>query len=626
MPRLSTLAGALALALAGAPLAQAQSFSNIIGFGDSLTDAGQFVGIVPGVKGSFTTNPDPIWLELVGANYGFVVTPSNFGGFDYAYGGAQTHDPVPGIPSPFCVTSIPGGLPCLSMTTQLGYYFASTGGVADPNALYSVWGGANDLFFNAFRTGLPTLHPLYITSGQAQANMQGSALVEVGLIAALQSGGARYILVFNLPDVGRTPDAIAAGPAAVAGASGLSFVFNSTLDAGLATLGDGIIPINTYGLINEILASPGDYGLGNTTDHACLLDLSVSFCDASTLVAPDANNTYLFADGSHPSGAAHRLLAPVVIATIAAPGQVSLVGELPLQVYDDHSGVINGQLFANRRSDRSNGEANTYANLQFGKQKFDAATNTGAMDLNQFTATFGADYMAAGNIALGGAISFGNSNGSTGGAGLHSREVLASAYAAVNFGDVGYIDAIASVGSNNVDVNRGIELGPTTRIDSGTTTAKDVAFELGGGLAFGTDDFKHGPFASVAWQKVTVDGYAEENTDSTSMWFSGFERKSLVGRIGYQLQGTSGSFRPYVRIDYAKEDKNDVTQVQAGSNSMNGHFTMPGFAPSSHWGEADVGVRYSANDSTELVFNYRGRFSDNTQSRDAVSFMVRKTF
>jgi OOP family OmpA-OmpF porin len=66
--------------------------------------------------------------------------------------------------------------------------------------------------------------------------------------------------------------------------------------------------------------------------------------------------------------------------------------------------------------------------------------------------------------------------------------------------------------------------------------------------------------------------------------------------------------------------------MQAGSNTMNGHFTINGFAPADHWAEADVGVSYAANDSTELVFSYHGRFSDNTQSRDSVAFMVRKTF
>lgn len=629
MPRLSTLAGALALALAGTSVAQAQTFTNVISFGDSLSDAGNVAALNSLPAGnSFTTNPDPVTAQLVAAAFGYNQTnisaliPGSAGS-NYAYGGACVQ--ADGV-SFNCVNS-PDGLP-FSLTNQLGFYLATQGGHADGNALYTVWGGANDIFTYATLAGGG-----HITASQAQQGTGLAALTEVGLISALQNAGAHYIVVFNLPDIGVTPQF--KGTPAQSSISGLSFVFNQTLDGGLATLGDGIIPINVYALVNEVLADPGAYGFSNVTGIACGpggpgVASSVACGPAGSglpfTYAPGTNESYFFADGVHPTGAAHRLLSQAVEATIAAPGQVSLAGELPLQVYDDHSSVINGELFANRRADRSDGEARGYAHLQFGKQTFDAAANTGEMDLNQFTATFGADYMAGESVTLGGAVSFGNSNGTTGGAGLHSREVLASAYAAANLGSIGYIDAIASVGSNNIDVNRSIPLGPSLRVDSGTTTAKDIAFELGGGLAFGSDDFHHGPFVSVAWQKVTVDGYAEDNTDSTSMWFSEFERKSLVGRLGYQLQTTSGNFKPYLRVAYAQEDKDDVTQVQAGSNSMNGHFTMNGFAPSDHWAEADVGVSYAANDSTDLVFNYHGRFSDDTQSRDALTFEVRKRF
>ena len=38
-----------------------------------------------------------------------------------------------------------------SLTTQVNAYLAANGGHADPNALYTVWGGANDLFFTSQR-------------------------------------------------------------------------------------------------------------------------------------------------------------------------------------------------------------------------------------------------------------------------------------------------------------------------------------------------------------------------------------------------------------------------------------------------------------------------------------------
>ena len=61
MPRFNRLAGALALALGCAGAAQAQEFSNVVVFGDSLSDSGniaQAQGLPAGF--SFTTNPDPV--------------------------------------------------------------------------------------------------------------------------------------------------------------------------------------------------------------------------------------------------------------------------------------------------------------------------------------------------------------------------------------------------------------------------------------------------------------------------------------------------------------------------------------------------------------------------------------
>ncbi len=630
MPRTKLLVSALTLALAGVTSAQAQTFSNVITFGDSLSDAGQYVGLVPGAQGSFTTNPDPVAAQLI-AGYFLGIDPnaytaSNFGGWNFAYGGAQTANPFstgPFAGNPFCVTGIPTGLPCRSMTTQLANYYARSGGRADPNTLYSVWGGGNDLFFTLFRAGLPSVHPLFISSAQAQANMQTSAINELGIIASLQATGARYILVYNLPDVGRSPDGIASG--AGSSISGLVSVFNGTLNAGLATLGDGIIPINTFGLINEVMADPSAYGLSNVTGRACVPATSVVFCSTSTLVAPGANNTYLFADGSHPSGAAHRLLASVVIATVSAPGQVSMAAELPLQVYDNHSSVINQQIFGMNRAPRSAGESNVYGQLRYSRQDFNTTANTGAFDNDLLTGTFGADVRYNDAISLGASATVGGSEGDSGGSSIDATEVLVSAYGIAHFGS-GYLSAIASGGSSRFDINRNIVLGPTTRVEEGNTSASHVAFEIGGGFAFGSDDFRHGPFASITWQKIDVDGYVEDSLDSTSMWFGDFNRKSTVGRVGYQAQGNAGRLQPFGRVAWARETQDRVASIQAGSNTLNGRFTMDGFVHAEDWMEADVGLNYAFNDATDISVSYRARLSDDTQDGHSIGLGFRTEF
>ena len=262
MPRKHRLTAALVLALAGISTASAQEFSNVISFGDSLTDAGN-VGNVDGNPAtlpgsSFTTNPDPVYAQVLAAAFGYNQTYSTAGGSNYAFGGACVRANVAGAP--------PAGFTCalspssFSLTSQLTGYLAANGGQADGNALYTMWGGANDIFTYAGLAGGG-----FITPTQAQQLTGLSAQTMGGLVGTLQNAGANYIVVLNLPDLGLTPQAIASGPSAQASLSGLGFVYNSTLDGVIATLGDGIIPIDVYGLFNEIVADPGTYGFTNVT-------------------------------------------------------------------------------------------------------------------------------------------------------------------------------------------------------------------------------------------------------------------------------------------------------------------------------------------------------------------------
>jgi outer membrane lipase/esterase len=493
-----------------------------------------------------------------------------------------------------------------------------------------MWGGANDIFTYAALAGGG-----FITSTQAQQFTGLSAQTMGGLVGTLQAAGANYIVVFNLPDIGATPQAAAQGAAAAASLSGLTLIYNGTLDAVIGTLGDGIIPINVYGLFNEIIANPGEYGFTNITGTACgTLSGSLACGPAGDPnyfyhYASGTNSTYLFADGVHPTGAAHAMLASVVYSTIVAPGQVSLAPETSLAVYDDHARSINGYLFRGKTSAEV-GETQLFANAQFSQQDFNAAPNTMQAENDLFTATFGLDYRMSESMSIGAAASLGASNGDFAiGGGIESRELLASIFATWHIGG-GYINAIASAGSNSLDIDRLLYLGPSIRRESGSTNARHYGFELGGGYVFDAGGIQHGPFISGTWQRVEMDGYSEETNNSTSMWFGDVERESLVGRVGYQLSGL-GKFgdtgvRPYLRVAYASESEDDVTRVQAGSTSLNGHFTMNGFQPGDEWYEAEAGISFDFGERGEMLVSYQGRFSDDSQDRSGVNLSYRYNF
>ena len=87
---------AIGLCLASGPVAA--QFNQFYFFGDSLTDAGSFKPVLPPGTGKFTTNPGPIWAEVLAQRYGSTATPANQGGNDYAEGGARVTQ-LPGFPA-----------------------------------------------------------------------------------------------------------------------------------------------------------------------------------------------------------------------------------------------------------------------------------------------------------------------------------------------------------------------------------------------------------------------------------------------------------------------------------------------------------------------------------------------
>ena len=103
------LAAALGAGLGFTAGPASAQFNQFYFFGDSLTDAGSFKPLLPPGTGEFTTNPGPIWAEVLAQRYGATATPANQGGNDYAVGGARVTQ-LPGVPdSPPTVDRNAGG-------------------------------------------------------------------------------------------------------------------------------------------------------------------------------------------------------------------------------------------------------------------------------------------------------------------------------------------------------------------------------------------------------------------------------------------------------------------------------------------------------------------------------------
>jgi phospholipase/lecithinase/hemolysin len=215
----------------------ATPFNSMYSFGDSLSDAGSspsavlsiykilgtFYGVPgvcdpvhpcpPYVDGHYSNGP--IAAEYLanailpgGANpanfYSFAVSGATSGIGNFGDGGKAGSLGTFGLPG---------------IAQEIGLYNSLSGGVADPNALYFVWGGANDFL---------TLDSPFVAA-QNIANYVG----------ALAGMGATHILVPNLPDLSLTPFVQGAG--LVPQGHGFSVAFNTTL-AGLLDNLSALLP------------------------------------------------------------------------------------------------------------------------------------------------------------------------------------------------------------------------------------------------------------------------------------------------------------------------------------------------------------------------------------------------
>jgi outer membrane lipase/esterase len=601
MLRTRHLVTAIAAAMLLASTAQAATrspFDNVVVFGDSLSDNGNLSSLTPdGPRMRFTTNPGLVASEVVANHYGFTLEPSTSGGTDYAWGGAQSAKDLG---------------PIVSANTQVNNYLAANGGRADSHALYTMWIGANDLLNIDISQDLNT-------------QMVNAANAEVGALKALQQGGARYIVVYNLPDVSNTPSVHGTPLATIAGQ--LGSLYNSTLDQGIAGLGVGIIPVNTYALLNQVIADPAHYGFSNVTDRACTTASSID-CTTGTLAAPDAASTYLFADGVHPTTAAHAMLAQVVLSEIAAPQQVSLLGEAPLSATTAYGRTVTSQM----TQDSLGSGTRAFVNIDYAQQRFDASANSPSVNSDDANLTLGYDMQANDHLSAGVALGVArNTAHMYGGGGYHLVDYSALGYVTYHAGG-GYVGGYGSYGQSDFNhIERTFQVGAARTSEVGNTDGSHRGIGIHGGWWFDLDNIKTGPFARVDWQDIKVDGYRENGSDATAMWFGKQHRQALIGTLGWRLQGqwqvANLVMAPYAELAWNRDNKADKERlVTAGLNSESGSFAMPGFMPDKAWGSLDVGLSAQLTPTVTSWIGYNNRFSDTSQKYNNFNMGFRITF
>jgi phospholipase/lecithinase/hemolysin len=255
------------------------SYDALVVFGDSYCDVGNLFLATGGAEpaapyynGRFSNGP--IWLDHVAGFLGVPLKPYILGGTDYAFGGAWVTEPK-------SVTGVP------SIPEQMGLYLSQHGGKADPNALYILEGGGNDILDTM--SGSPEALGKEIAEGIAHSEL------------LLREAGARHFVIPDLFNVGLLPAASGNVPFAKTASAAADKWLDEFLGFEQLLEGIHIIRMNVFSLLDAVVTDPTHFGFTDITDPCLATAITTTIC-------ADPDHT-LFWDTHHPTEFGHSFFA-----------------------------------------------------------------------------------------------------------------------------------------------------------------------------------------------------------------------------------------------------------------------------------------------------------------------------
>ncbi len=589
-------AQAAVVALASLPFASvAMPYSQFIVFGDSLSDSGQFpdagsplLGGNPTGGTRFTNRTGPNYLsnsteyfDLVGtqrlaAQLGLQALAStpvlpqaltgNPDGTNYAVGGYRTEQVLASITTT-SQTVIPVGQPGAGTVLRSRQGYLAQFGAADPNALFYVNGGGNDVL-------------QFVVTDQATAAAAAANLVAG--VAALQAAGAHTIIVSDLPDVGMTPAGFASGfRGAWSTASGL---FNDELGRQLTALSGNVIRLNYRGLLSEVQGDLALFGF-----DPLVAQTNVCFSGSSCLADPTWGiggttpnpNRLMFNDGVHPTGAVQQISADYIYSLLSAPWEVGLLPEMALSSLIGHQQQLQSQV---QEQWQAGGQWRSFVMANGTRREFEQNAAVAEGDIDALGLTLGGSYRLNEHWRVGLALGLQSQQLET----QTDSEYDLSSYLLSGFAqfqqDRLWANGSVSVGYLDYQsLDRQFALGITERTEKGDSDGQLYALSarIGYDLANAGTGWQVSPFISADYARIDVDGYRESGKRSTALNFADQQRDSQRLGLGLQLshQLTSSS-QLFAEISREREFKDDPQQLRMGLNSVaNNSFELQGYTP-----------------------------------------------
>lgn len=566
----------LSAALAASP-ASAQTlppFDRLIVFGDSISDSGNYADKAPDGAGRFTTNPDPVWVELIASGLDLDLSPRAAGGTNYAEGGARVAVPRP---------DAPGDLSRRPVTDQVAD-FLTTDGKLTSRSLVILQGGGNDVFATRMNGSADTPEDL--------ETLRVAAETLADQAKELLAAGAGTLVTTSVPKFEH---------------------YNARYDAALAARGLNLLYVDVAGLISEIEHDPEEFGILNISDRACRGTALQSFvCLPGDYVQPDANRTYLYADAVHFTGVVHEIQADLTLAMLRAPSQLA---QLPLlvrasanlevqlareQISATHlpgwrliGGAHGARADHHGRSPIDNGYAEI-GGVQAGVVRSSASGMTAGVYLGW----------------SGGSAQFAQALGS-----VDQESIALTAFAGLERKRYS-IWLSATIGRSDLEnIERHIVLGPAGRTERGTTDGYFTAVESRGSYHLSLGKAHVSPFVTLRYNRATVAGYAEEGARSSRISVADQRLEQVELGAGIRLTSTAlDRVTPWLELGYSGDVLNRSATVSVLPNGAPVWFTSNPDEPAADQLVYGIGVSSGFGPETSLGFSLQGRYGDADQS------------
>lgn len=615
---------------------QAQTFNQLIGFGDSTLDSGYFryanrgnaneprFATARANGGAMTPSAGLMNTDFLAASFGLSLAPASApgGGTNYAVSGAR--NAAPNL----------GGGPSPSTVDQINNYLASNGGWANPDALYILRSGGNDFtfFIRDYQATHGGASPPFRLS---YAAVQPSLVTLETYIEKLSAAGARYIILPNYFSI----------------SPGIQ-TYHLQLWNDLAAAGVNFIPADSGALGRAVFVNPAQFGFTSVTPTVLGSAAQTSgchpangfsgagfglYCIPSTtpagvggaatayLNSSTSLQTSLWSDDQHLSPRGQKIEADYFYNLIVAPSEISFLAEAPVKTRTAFVNSIKSQIplsFGNPGAFHGwvSGDVSRLKIANYAGFPDDPGTPVAA--------TVGFDYAMTRDWLVGAAFSGGTTTQTFSlGGNFRQTEYAISLYSAYRK-DAFWLNTIATWGALTDNVSRQVPLGITTQSNQGSTDGTNISFAAETGYNFRTSAgtippaagmaprvlpaapiyLAHGPIVGIIAQQVHIGAIAETNLSGvpTNLAYNSQLRNSAVTELGYQASVSLGMWEPYARAVWNHELAGTGRLVTASLLSITApSYSLPAVLPGQDWGTATIGtrVKFAPNVTGFAAFN-----------------------